>query len=137
MAGAHSSHHHRPPTTATSSSRLLLLLTVLPLTLAAFAFILQWRGGVTDPVTRWSPDQHLFPGMSISSHQQQSQTRSRSDCSNLFPGSHSPSFPYFRDWKLDYSSDLSPKVLSFSSSRSPFRQLRILYPWICRPFLYC
>ncbi|MCI32246.1 glycosyltransferase-like, partial [Trifolium medium] len=68
MAGANSSsHHHRPTATTTSSfSRLLVLLTVLPLTLAAFAFILQWRGGVTDPVTRWSPDQNLFPGMSIS-----------------------------------------------------------------------
>ncbi|CAL5193405.1 unnamed protein product [Lathyrus oleraceus] len=127
MAGAHSSHHHRPPTTATSSSRLLLLLTVLPLTLAAFAFILQWRGGVTDPVTRWSPDQHLFPGMSISSHQQQSKTRSRSDCSNLFPGSHSPSFPYFRDWKLDYSSDLSPKICITTSTSADLEQT---LPWI-------
>ncbi|XP_058749920.1 glycosyltransferase-like At2g41451 [Vicia villosa] len=127
MAGAHSSHH-RPPTATTSSSRLLLLLTVLPLTLAAFAFILQWRGGITDPVTRWSPDQNVFPGMSISGHQQQqSQTRSRSDCSNLFPNSHSPSFPYFRDWKIDYSVDLSPKICITTSTSADLEQT---LPWI-------
>lgn len=106
MAGA-----NKHPPTSSSTSRLLLLLTILPLTLAAFAFLLQWRGGVTDPVTRWSPDQNLFPGMSTSDHiQQRSQPRSRSDCSSLFGNSHSPSFPYFRDWTLDFSSDLSPKV---------------------------
>jgi hypothetical protein len=136
MAGANSSssHHHRPTATTTTSSsfsRLLVLLTVLPLTLAAFAFILQWRGGVTDPVTRWSPDQNLFPGMSIATNQLQSQShRSLSDCSNLFGNTHSPSFPYFRDWKLDYSSDLSPKV-SFYSIVVFFISL-----WIYRRFLY-
>ncbi|CAK8543152.1 unnamed protein product [Lathyrus sativus] len=123
MASAHSSHHQRPPTTATSSSRLLLLLTVLLFTLAAFAFILQWRGGVIDPVSCWSSDQHLLSSMSISSHQQQSQTRSRSDYINLFPNSHSHSFPYFRDWELD----LSPKICITTSTSADLEQT---LPWI-------
>ncbi|WJX78321.1 Glycosyltransferase-like KOBITO 1 [Trifolium repens] len=133
MAGANSSssHHHRPTATTTTSSsfsRLLVLLTVLPLTLAAFAFILQWRGGVTDPVTRWSPDQNLFPGMSIATNQLQSQShRSLSDCSNLFGNTHFPSFPYFRDWKLDYSSDLSPKICITTSTSAGLEQT---LPWI-------
>ncbi|KAI4300837.1 hypothetical protein L6164_034169 [Bauhinia variegata] len=103
MAGLHSSS--RP----TSSSRLLLLLTVLPLTLASFAFILQWRGGLNDPVTRWSPDHHEFPGMGSSppSHQTHSST---SDCVSLLGQRNSPAFPYYRDWKFDYVSDLKPKV---------------------------
>ncbi|GAU17940.1 hypothetical protein TSUD_330650 [Trifolium subterraneum] len=128
MAGANSSsYHHRQTVTTTSSfSRLLVLLTVLPLTLAAFAFILQWRGGVTDPVTRWSPDQNLFPGMSISTNHLQSH-RSRSDCSNLMANTHSPSFPYFRDFKLDYSSDLSPKICITTSTSAGLEQT---LPWI-------
>uniref|UniRef100_A0A2N9HIM5 Protein arginine methyltransferase NDUFAF7 n=1 Tax=Fagus sylvatica TaxID=28930 RepID=A0A2N9HIM5_FAGSY len=35
-----------------SSFFLLLLLTLLPLTLAGLAFLLQWRRGITDPSTR-------------------------------------------------------------------------------------
>ncbi|AES81301.1 hypothetical protein MtrunA17_Chr7g0256941 [Medicago truncatula] len=123
MAGA-----NKHPPTSSSTSRLLLLLTILPLTLAAFAFLLQWRGGVTDPVTRWSPDQNLFPGMSTSDHiQQRSQPRSRSDCSSLFGNSHSPSFPYFRDWTLDFSSDLSPKICITTSTSAGLEQT---LPWI-------
>ncbi|RYR01447.1 hypothetical protein Ahy_B06g080315 [Arachis hypogaea] len=127
MAGLYSSSH-RPTysssssASSSSSSRLLLLLTVLPLTLASFAFVLQWRGGVTDPLSRWSPDQPDFPGMSSdadgganshpagTSHLQSAS----SDCATILLGHSSnnhPSFPYFRDWKLDYSSDLRPKVL--------------------------
>ncbi|XP_004493445.1 glycosyltransferase-like At2g41451 [Cicer arietinum] len=121
MAGAHSSSHR------TTSSRLLLLLTVLPLTLAAFAFLLQWRGGLTDPLTRWSPDQNPFPGMSGPNNLQQQPHRPPSDCTNLMPHSYSPSFPYFRDWKLDYSSGNTTSIyLSFSTSAG----LEQTLPWI-------
>ena len=106
MAGAHSHRqsqlHHQQP-----SSRLLLLLTVLPLTLATLAFVLQWRGGVTDPVTRWSPDHDQFPGMATAVPS----LRHHSDCGkNPLSQSYNPSFPYFRDWTFDFSSNLSPKV---------------------------
>ncbi|CAL9009323.1 unnamed protein product [Prunus brigantina] len=43
--------------------RLFLLLTVLPLTLAGFTIVLQWRGYLNDLITRWAPNYHEFPGM--------------------------------------------------------------------------
>lgn len=96
------------------TSRLLLLLTLLPLTLAAFAFLLQWRGGLTDPITRWSPDHHEFPGMESTSGSIKDTVRnSGSGCTDLLGQSHSLSFPYFRDWKFGFGSDLKPKVIYF------------------------
>ncbi|KAL4370626.1 hypothetical protein HN51_015156 [Arachis hypogaea] len=143
MAGLYSSSH-RPTysssssASSSSSSRLLLLLTVLPLTLASFAFVLQWRGGVTDPLSRWSPDQPDFPGMSSdadgganshpagTSHLQSAS----SDCATILLGHSSnnhPSFPYFRDWKLDYTSDLRPKICITTSTSAGLEQT---LPWI-------
>lgn len=110
MAGLHSSL--RPTTPSSPSSKLLLLLTLLPLSLAAFAFILQWRGGFDDPSTRWSfladddNDQHKFPGMGHSSP-----AKTSSDCVDVLSKKHTPSFPYFRGWNFDYGSDLNPKVI--------------------------
>ncbi|KAL5134784.1 Glycosyltransferase-like KOBITO 1 [Glycine soja] len=125
MAGAHShrqSHHLQQQ----PSSRLLLLLTVLPLTLATLAFLLQWRGGVTDPVTRWSPDHDQFPGMAITTTTTPS--RHSSDCGkNPLYQSHNPSFPYFRDWTLDFSSNLSPKICITTSTSAGLEQT---LPWI-------
>nr|KYP48002.1 hypothetical protein KK1_030361 [Cajanus cajan] len=122
MAGAHSLRHHNQQQ---PSSRLLLLLTVLPLTLAALAFLLQWRGGVTDPLTRWSPDHDQFPGMSGSPPSLRH--RSHGDCSHPLAQSHNPSFPYFRDWAFDYSSHLSPKICITTSTSAGLEQT---LPWI-------
>ncbi|KAK6163017.1 hypothetical protein DH2020_002858 [Rehmannia glutinosa] len=72
MAGLHTSLRPQPPSSAANhhsfTAKLLLLLTLLPLSLAIFAFLLQWRGGgVDDPISRWSPDEsHKFPGMDSS-----------------------------------------------------------------------
>ncbi|GKD78211.1 hypothetical protein Tco_1340832, partial [Tanacetum coccineum] len=92
------------------NSKLLLLLTVLPLSLAVFAFVLQWRGEIDDdPTTRWARpnDRIQFPGMESSSEHV---TRSTgSSCVDLLGQSKSLSFPYFRDWKFDLKSDLKPK----------------------------
>ncbi|KAK3039636.1 hypothetical protein RJ639_027227 [Escallonia herrerae] len=104
MAGLYSSSRPTP----SSSSKILLLLTALPLTLAAFAFVLQWRGGLNDPTTRWSPDRMEFPGMGSSGPARSSS--SSSDCVDLLGQSRSASFPYFRDWKFGYGSDPKPKV---------------------------
>ena len=113
MANSHQQSLLRSTPSSSISSKLLLLLTVLPLTLAALAFVLQWRGGITDPTTRWAPpgSQHLFPGMdpsplSPTAHQHQS---SSSDCASLRQGS-TPSFPYYHGWKFDDLSNLKPKV---------------------------
>ncbi|MED6146950.1 Glycosyltransferase-like KOBITO 1 [Stylosanthes scabra] len=144
MAGLYSSSY-RPSSSSSSassssssSSRLLLLLTVLPLTLASFAFVLQWRGGVTDPLSRWSPDQPEFPGMSSSADGGSNSRRdgvsnlqsTSSDCASILLGHSSnnhPSFPYFRDWKLDYSSDLRPKICITTSTSAGLEQT---LPWI-------
>ncbi|CAN6334609.1 unnamed protein product [Urochloa humidicola] len=41
-----------------------LLLTLLPLALAAFAFALQWRGGMRDPAgAAWPSDKRRFLGI--------------------------------------------------------------------------
>ncbi|KAK7396212.1 hypothetical protein VNO78_17052 [Psophocarpus tetragonolobus] len=121
MAGAHSQSQRQQQTW---SARLVLLLTVLPLSLAALAFVLQWRGGVTDPVSRWSPDQGQFPGMSTSPP---SRHQSHSDCANPLSQSHNPSFPYFRDWNFDYSTHLSPKICITTSTSASLDQT---LPWI-------
>lgn len=95
-------------------SRLLLLVTLLPLSLACFAFVLQWRGGLDDPVTHWSTDHREFPGMASTHEKKQRSLRGRSNsdsgCVDLLGQSRAPSFPYFRDWSFDYQSDLNPKV---------------------------
>ncbi|KAL6145179.1 hypothetical protein ACLB2K_055867 [Fragaria x ananassa] len=98
------------------------LLTVLPLTLAVFAFVLQWRGGLNDPVTRWSPE---FPGMASLPGPV---LHASSDCADPLGRSHSPSFPYFRDWKFDFSpSDLTPKICIQTSTSAGLEQT---LPWI-------
>ena len=110
------------PSSSSSTSRLLLLLTFLPLTLAALAFVLQWRGGLTDPATRWSPPgSYQFPGMESSplSPISRHSTPSASDCLNL-GRSVTPSFPYYQDWKFDRGSNLKPKVYFSSSSSMEF-----------------
>ncbi|KAJ7976712.1 Glycosyltransferase-like KOBITO 1 [Quillaja saponaria] len=128
MAGLYSSS--RPTSSSSSSqiftSRLLLLLTVLPLTLACFAFVLQWRGGLNDPITRWSPDHYDFPGMGSSPPSHHSHSSS-SDCVDLLGRSHSPSFPYYRDWQFDYGSDLRPKISITTSTSAGLEQI---LPWM-------
>ncbi|PSS33539.1 Glycosyltransferase-like KOBITO [Actinidia chinensis var. chinensis] len=113
------------PTLPSSSftSRLLLMLTVLPLTLAAFAFVLQWRGGLTNPTTRWSPNRKEFPGMDSSGPVRES----ASDCVDLLGRTRSPSFPYYRDWKFGYGSDLRPKLCITTSTSAGLEQT---LPWI-------
>ncbi|XP_073264411.1 glycosyltransferase-like KOBITO 1 isoform X2 [Populus alba] len=107
--------------TQSFTSRLILLLTLLPLSLAALAFILQWKGNsdfMMDPITansRWAPqgshiqNHEIFPGMESSVLSPKA--HKSSDCSSLGIGG-APSFPYFRDWKFDFQDDLRPKAAS-------------------------
>ncbi|KAF6137563.1 hypothetical protein GIB67_031842 [Kingdonia uniflora] len=134
MAGLYNSLRPTNPSSSSSSShqfgsRLLLLLTALPLTLAAFAFVLQWRGGLNDPPTRWSPDNHEFPGgMGSSAPTNVAHSSSSSaDCVELLGRSASPSFPYYRDWKFNYESDLKPKICITTSTSAGLEQI---LPWI-------
>ncbi|KAK9076734.1 hypothetical protein SSX86_005068 [Deinandra increscens subsp. villosa] len=64
-ASSSSSSSHSSPQSSSHvfNSKILLLLTLLPLSLAVFAFVLQWRGEIDDPTTRWTPKDRLeFPG---------------------------------------------------------------------------
>ncbi|KAL8154322.1 hypothetical protein V2J09_012082 [Rumex salicifolius] len=108
------------------TSKLLLILTLLPLTLASFAFILQWRGGVTDPTTRYSPDLHKFPGMESSPPSIVGHNSAGSDCSHI-GRSLSPSFPYYRDWKFQFESDLKPRIAITTSTSAGLDQI---LPWM-------
>ncbi|KAI3968253.1 hypothetical protein MKX01_018556 [Papaver californicum] len=128
MAGVSSSIRNSHSSNQIFASRLLFILTALPLILAAFAFILQWRGGLnSDPTTRWSIDNHEFPGMGGSSAPSDHLSHSSSDCSLLLGHSSSPSFPYYRDWKFDYQSDLKPKICITTSTSAGLEQI---LPWI-------
>uniref|UniRef100_A0A5B7BEW0 Glycosyltransferase family 92 protein n=1 Tax=Davidia involucrata TaxID=16924 RepID=A0A5B7BEW0_DAVIN len=127
MAGLYTSLRPQPPSSNHSfASKLLLLLTLLPLTLAAFAFILQWRGGgVDDPIARWSPEEsHKFPGMDSSPLATIGHSSS-SDC--VLGHSSSPSFPYYRDWQFNFESDLKPKICITTSTSAGLEQI---LPWM-------
>ncbi|TKY49648.1 Glycosyltransferase KOBITO 1 [Spatholobus suberectus] len=135
-------HHHqlyaplRPTSSSSSSSsshsftsKILLLLTLLPVSLAAIAFILQWRGGITDPATLSSPrgSHHYFPGMEPSplSHLSHN-SHSHFDCVNL-GRTNSPSFPYYHNWKLDFGASLTPKICVTTSTSAGLEQI---LPWM-------
>ncbi|KAJ4978880.1 hypothetical protein NE237_009660 [Protea cynaroides] len=108
-----------------SSSRIIIVLTFLPLTLAAFAFVLQWRGGLNDPTM---PDNHKFPGdMGSSTPQHVVHLPSSSNCVELLGQSSSPSFPYYRDWKYNYDADLKPKICITTSTSAGLEQI---LPWL-------
>ncbi|CAH2054510.1 unnamed protein product [Thlaspi arvense] len=143
-------HHHRAPLISASSSssssspshsfisRLLLLLTLLPVSLACLAFILQWRGGgLADPasasvgsstaVPGGSDLNHeVFPGMETVSSVSPKAHQSSSDCSNLARSS-SPSFPYYGDWKFGVDTSLKPKICITTSTSAGLDQI---LPWM-------
>ncbi|KAL9233803.1 hypothetical protein vseg_008752 [Gypsophila vaccaria] len=128
-----------PPQAATTgttahslTTKLILVLTILPFTLAAFAFVLQWRGGgVTDPESRYSSEDHAFPGMHSSAPAMMSSKSLHSHsllsgCGPLLSRS-SPSFPYSRDWKFQFQPDLKPKIAITTSTSGSLDQI---LPWM-------
>lgn len=121
--------HYTSNTSQFLSSKILLLLTVLPLSLAVFAFVLQWRGEIDDdPTTRWARpnDRIQFPGMESSS-EHVTRSSGGSSCVDLLGQSKSLSFPYFRDWKFDIKSDLKPKICITTSTSGGLEQI---LPWL-------
>jgi hypothetical protein len=110
---------------------MLLLLTLLPLALAAFAFALQWRGGMRDPAgAAWLDDAQRFPGMENSPlgspSSSSSSARGRgsyftvtfsssaaADCAEILGRSSSSSngISLYRGWGFDSeSAAVTPKV---------------------------
>ncbi|CAF1935921.1 unnamed protein product [Brassica oleracea var. botrytis] len=142
--------NHRAPLISSSSSssptnsfitRLLLLLTLLPVSLACLAFILQWRGGgLADPASasvisstsvpgggNSDLNHEVFPGMeTVSSVSPKAHQSSSSDCSNLARSS-SPSFPYYGDWNFGVDSNLKPKICITTSTSAGLDQI---LPWM-------
>ncbi|XP_078153268.1 glycosyltransferase-like KOBITO 1 isoform X1 [Carex rostrata] len=129
------------PNRSSPMHRLLLLLTCLPLCLAIFAFILQWRGDgdLDDPTGRW-PGHHSagFPGMEnsspssdtvsvkVSSSSVSAHSHS-SDCAEILGGSSKPSFPYYRGWKFGFEPDPKPKICITTSTSAGLEQI---LPWL-------
>ncbi|XP_072969002.1 glycosyltransferase-like KOBITO 1 [Typha angustifolia] len=127
---------HRSSSFPSLASRVLLLLTALPLALAAFAFVLQWRGGVVnDPVSRWSSSEtKKFPGMenspigsSAASAHVSAVAAAGSDCVEILGRTSSPSFPYYRGWKFGVEADPKPKICITSSTSAGLEQI---LPWL-------
>ena len=113
---------------AAFATRMLLLLTLLPLALAAFAFALQWRGGMRDPAgAAWPADTQRFPGMensplgssSSSSHggggsyfAVSSSSSPGADCAEILGRSAASSngLSLYRGWSFGSQSSITPKV---------------------------
>nr|GEW20235.1 glycosyltransferase-like At2g41451 [Tanacetum cinerariifolium] len=106
-----------------ASSSSLLLLSLFLFSIAAFAFILQWRD-VGDTNFRWPSLKRIeFPAMYTTTH-------TSSSCVDALGQSRSISFPYFRDWKFSYKSGLKPKVPpdQINVERSAFKVLNVQPP---------
>jgi hypothetical protein len=85
---------------STPTSRLLALLTLLPLFLAGFAFVLQWRGNgklnaLDDSIGSNAVMENLGTPFSFSPVDAHIST-----CEKVLGKNYSPSFPYYRDWKF-------------------------------------
>ncbi|XP_021975913.1 glycosyltransferase-like At2g41451 [Helianthus annuus] len=105
------------------TSRLLLFLTLLPLSLAAFALVLQWHGEFVDPAIRVSDfNRFEFPGMDSSTS-----GTTPASCVDVLGASRTVTFPYFREWRFDYESDGKPKICITSSTSAGLEQI---LPWI-------
>ncbi|CAN7062914.1 unnamed protein product [Brassica rapa subsp. trilocularis] len=117
-SGLYSSSKPSLSSSSSSFSWLFLLLTLLPLSLACFAFLLQWPGGIND----WFTDNYPFPGMSPISKKS-----SDSGCVSLLGQSHATSFPYLKDLNLDHKIDLKPKICITTSTSAGLEQT---LPWI-------
>ncbi|CAH9068765.1 unnamed protein product [Cuscuta epithymum] len=107
-----SSFHESSSTHKYAPNNFIHLLTLMSLSLAAFAFILQWLGGLLDPVTRFSSyGNEPWPGFS---RPVMSSPASSGFEEILGESKKRQSFPYFRDWKVKFGSDddedLLPKL---------------------------
>jgi hypothetical protein len=106
--------------TQSPSSGLLFLLTGLPLTLALFTFLLEWRrGGLVDPVCigQLAGDNSSLPGVQLDllSLLTGGHAVANSDCANQLDRSDVVGFPYHVE--LQYAmlnANATPKVNSLT-----------------------
>ncbi|CAN8317841.1 unnamed protein product [Cochlearia groenlandica] len=120
MAVLYSSKTTMSSSSSTSfASRIFLLVTLLPLSLACFAFLLQRQGGIND-------NNHPFLGKENSNPEKQS-FGSDPGCVSLLGQSRASSFPYLRDLNLHYNNDLKPMICITTSTSAGLEQT---LPWI-------
>lgn len=123
---------------ASLASRIVLLLTALPLALAVFAFMLQWRGEIKDSSSAWPSDRHTFPGMdnsplgsssasTVSSFSRFSSSSSSSDCIDILSRSSSGSLSYYQGRNYDSDHNLRPRICITSSTSAGLEQI---LPWL-------
>nr|CAB3471621.1 unnamed protein product [Digitaria exilis] len=126
---------------AVFATRMLLLLTLLPLALAAFAFALQWRGGMRDPAgASWPADTQRFPGMDNSPLGSSSggggsyfavsskSSSAGADCAEILGRSASShGIQLYRGWSFDSESSITPKICITGSTSAGLHQI---LPWL-------
>ncbi|KAJ1281844.1 hypothetical protein BS78_03G004900 [Paspalum vaginatum] len=128
---------------AAFATRMLLLLTLLPLALAAFAFALQWRGGMRDPAgAAWPADTQRFPGMENSPRGSSSpgaggsyfavsssSSSAAADCAEILGRSASSTqgVSLYRGWSFDSESSVTPKICITGSTAGGLHQI---LPWL-------
>ncbi|CAH8385398.1 unnamed protein product [Eruca vesicaria subsp. sativa] len=117
-SGLYTSSKPSLSSSSSSSSWLFLLVTLIPISLACFAFLLQWPEGIND----WFTDNHLLQGITSISKK-----RSDSGCVSLLGQSHATSFPYLKDLNLDSKQDLKPRICITTSTSAGLEQT---LPWI-------
>ncbi|XP_006643956.3 glycosyltransferase-like KOBITO 1 [Oryza brachyantha] len=131
---------------AAFATRVLLLLTLLPMALAAFAFALQWRGGMRDPAgAAWPAETQRFPGMENSplgsssgggggggsyfAVTSSSASSAAADCAEILGRSASSShgISLYRGWGFDSDAGLTPKICITGSTSAGLHQI---LPWL-------
>ncbi|MCD7465332.1 hypothetical protein HAX54_001048 [Datura stramonium] len=133
FASSSSSSSSSSQSASVFASRLLYLLTVLSVSLAVFAFVLQWRGGLPDPSVRWVSDYDpsVFRVVDGSTPVRLSSSSSSSGCEDILGQSRTAAFPYFRDWKFNLGSfsgsNIRPKISITTSTSGGLEQI---LPWI-------
>eukprot|EP00250_Pteridium_aquilinum_P010219 c19222_g1_i1 orf=711-1865(-) len=119
-----------PPASSSASSlssssssfpyRILYLLTLLPLSLAAFAFALQWRaGGGID--SSFNEEDSKLPGSSPTN------TFSSINCADPLHRSPFPTFPYRSGWHYRALHNAHPKICITTSTSAGLEQI---LPWL-------
>lgn len=122
---------------ASLTSRIVLLLTALPLALAAFAFVLQWRGEINDSSSAWPSNRQTFPGIDNSplgssavstfSTVSRSPSYSTSDCVEILGRHSSGSLTYHQGWNYDSDPNLRPRICVTTSTSAGLEQI---LPWL-------
>lgn len=126
MAGGNGS---RFVPTQSTSQRILVVLTALPLSLAIFAFVLQWRGGgLVDPVRigQLAGDNSRLPGVHLDSPASPTgghAVKASADCGgNQWYRTSTASFPHGLGWEYLVLNNANPKVWNLVNPSNVFSE---------------